>query len=222
MTRSLIVVSSLHPLGLPGSPGREQLLPGHCDAVVHAAPEFVPPRHRVPLQMGPIGPAGSGQSALTKHDVLLPLLHVPHMHLLPPEPVQFGLAVVNVLTTELVALLRLIPRTAIWVPGDDVQSRLVVPKSGRLGTWPLPSHAKPARGPTSHVPPSTPSLIAPSPMQREQGWSIEDARKTELLSSAVFTASPDSMFAVPVISPLKTFETHVLTPPAASGRLEPK
>ena len=92
------------------------------------------------------------------------------MHLLPASaPLQFGLAVVNVLMTELVALLRLIARIAIRVPGDDVQSRLVVPKSGRFGTVPLASHAKPARGPASHVPPSTPSLIVMSPMQREHG-----------------------------------------------------
>jgi hypothetical protein len=198
------------------------VLLGHSELALQAAPPFAPPRQRFPLQIGPIAPGGSGQSALLKHAWLLPLLQVPQRHLLPGDPLQFGLDVVSVRVTGSLALLRLIASVAMMEPAGDGQSRLVVPKSGRLGTVPLPSHARPARGPVSHVPPSTPSLIVVSPTQREQGWSTEAARKTLLESNAVFTASPLSTLAVPVIGPLNTFDTQVLTPPAASGRFDPK
>jgi hypothetical protein len=42
------------------------------------------------------------------------------------------------------------------------------------------------------------------------------------MSRATFTASPVSMFATPVMEPSNWFTTQVVTPPAASGRSEPK
>jgi hypothetical protein len=60
--------SSMHDVGFVGSPGRVQMPPpGHSDVVLHGAPTFTPPRQRRPPQMGPTGPAGSGQSALAPH-----------------------------------------------------------------------------------------------------------------------------------------------------------
>ena len=46
--------------------------------------------------------------------------------------------------------------------------------------------------------------------------------KTREVRIAVVTACPLSMFAVPVTGPLNWFTTHVVTPPAASGSVEPK
>ena len=80
MTRLTVVVSSAHELGLVSSPGRAQVLLGQADKAPtgpqHAAQAFGPTRQRCPPQIGPIGPAGSGQSALVKQDWLFPLLQV--------------------------------------------------------------------------------------------------------------------------------------------------
>jgi hypothetical protein len=58
----------------------------------------------------------------------------------------------SVFVTGAVALVRSIGSVAISAPAASGQSRLVVPKSGRLNTVPLPSQARPLRVPPLQVP----------------------------------------------------------------------
>ena len=118
-----------------------------------------------------------------------------------PDKVHFGLAALRVFVTGSVALVRSIAKIASGAT-DIGQSRLVVPKSGRPGIEPLPSHARPLRDPPEQVPPFTPSLFVASPTHRAHGLSTVVPRYTADASSAVVAASPLSMLAVPVTDPL--------------------
>jgi len=174
---SPLEVSSMHPSGLVAAPTRPQpeTTPGHSLLAVHAAPTLVPPRHRLPPQIGPMGPAGSGQSAFTLQGSAAALLQVSQKHRAPAAPEHDGFAAESVLveipvdTVIGVVVFARLPRKLEVVGG---QSKLDRPKSGRPAVASAASHPNPARGPASQVPPFTVSLGVRSPTQRGQGPSV--------------------------------------------------
>jgi hypothetical protein len=67
-----------HWFGALATPGTTHAEPGHSLFALHAAPTLAPPEQRLPPQIGPIGPGGSGQSAFALHGVAAALLQVSH------------------------------------------------------------------------------------------------------------------------------------------------
>ena len=171
-----LVVSSVQPLGLVGSPSRPQPQrhPGTlavggtrgpdvrtAEAALAAADRAVD---------GP--PAGSGQSLLSSQTSALPLLHVSQRHLLPAASVQFGLAAVSVFTTVLVLLLRSIVRVAMiarrirrTIETGPTEVRTIRNLAVGIAREAL------TRGPPSQVPVVTVSLMAPTSLHRGHGLS---------------------------------------------------
>ncbi len=115
-------------------------------------------------------PPGIGQSAFVAHGVEAASSQVSHWQRLVVHPpaVQSGLDVVKVRTLVPVVLLRLIGSVAINAPESGGQSRLVEPNE-TFGDEPLMSQTLPLRWPPEQVPPRTPSLVVPSPMQFGHG-----------------------------------------------------
>src|SRR6185503_6572647 len=102
-------------------PGMLQADPGHSLATVQAAPLLLPLRQRLPPQMGPIGPGGSGQSAFAVHGSRLTLLHVSQAHFTEVSPMarQFGLAAESVKLSLPVVFERSTARRAISDPASN-------------------------------------------------------------------------------------------------------
>jgi hypothetical protein len=163
-------VESSHWFGVVAAPGTVHAPPGHSDATVQAAPLLPPPTQRRPPQIGPIGPAGSGQSALSSQGSALPLLQVSQKHLrcVKPGARQFGLAAESVFDLVPVVFVRSIGSVAINAPPSGGQSRLVVPNA-MFAVWPLTSQGSPAFAPLSHIPFCSPSFAAASPRHRGHG-----------------------------------------------------
>jgi hypothetical protein len=153
---------------------------GHSDAALHGAPSFGPLKHRRPPQMGPTGPAGSGQSAFVLHGIGRPPgaveLHVSHWHRLDPNPPaeQNGFAALRVrvwAAVEVASGTDGITSDPIEVAAEGGQSKLVLPKEV-MGEVALVSHGWPLRSPPEQVPPVMPSLAVGSPTQRGHGWAM--------------------------------------------------
>src|SRR6266403_4818417 len=75
--------------------------------------------------------------------------------------------------------------------GSIGQSRLVPPQK-RFGDVPLMSHVRPAFGPTSHVPPRTPSFAVVSPTHFGHGFGFGPVATREIRFTVV-AALPVSM-----------------------------
>src|SRR5262245_16694403 len=106
-------------------------------------------------------------------------------------------------------------------PGFGGQSKLVVPNDG-TGDRPLPSHSRPALGPSEQWPPFMPSLTVASPWHTGQGVSIVRPLYTREVRFNADAKAPVSAFAVPVTLPFTWLVTQVGTPPAESASGAPK
>jgi hypothetical protein len=158
---------------------------------------------RRPPQIGPMGPGGSGQSALLAQGSALALLQVSHAHFSPmaPVPVQFGL--VLVIACAAVAVERSTRSERVATSGvAGGQSRLVTPKSGWPGTSPFASQPSPPCLPPTHTPAAMPSFAVPSPTQIGHGAAPSPAYTRQRSMPAV-ASSPVSTFTVPEIVPSK-------------------
>ena len=111
---------------------------------------------RFPPQIGPIGPAGSGQSAFVAQGCAALVLQVSqkHFRLVNPGARQLGLEVASVRETVPVEFERSIGNAAICAPEVGGQSRLVAPKN-TFGDEPFTSQLWPLFTPESQVPPRT-------------------------------------------------------------------
>jgi hypothetical protein len=194
-------LSSKQTLGREGSPRREQNPPpGHAELLTHGAPALLPLRQRRPPQI-PAAPPLAGQSALEEHGCASELLHVSQRQRPAPGDPHRGLSSLSVFVTVEVELEASMGNAATSDGADGGQSKLAAPKSGRLGTVALASHARPSRAPPEQVPPWTSSLSVPSPLHIAHGVSIDNPTYTRDVSIDERCMAPLPRLNVPEIGP---------------------